>query len=101
TFDVIRRYLLYKGYQVLFVQNITDVEDKIINKARQLGLGWQEVAQKFEREFYQDMEKLGIMPADVQPRATEQIDFMIKMISTLEEKGYAYRVDGDVYFSSP
>lgn len=99
TFDVIRRYLLYKGYQVLFVQNITDVEDKIINKARQLGLGWQEVAQKFEREFYQDMEKLGIMPADVQPRATEQIDFMIKMISTLEEKGYAYRVDGDVYFS--
>ena len=99
TFDVIRRYLLHKGYQVLLVQNITDVEDKIINKARQLGLGWQEVARKFEREFYKDIEKLGIMPADVQPRATEHIDLMIKMISTLEEKGYAYRVDGDVYFS--
>lgn len=99
VFDVIRRYLLYKGYQVLYVQNFTDVDDKIINRAREEGKTPEEVARFYERAFLEDMRALGVMPPDVTPRATETIPRMLEMIRGLVDKGFAYAVDGDVYFS--
>ena len=99
VFDVIRRYLLYKGYQVLYVQNFTDVDDKIINRAREEGKTPEEVARFYEQAFREDMRALGVMPPDVAPRATETIPRMLEMIRGLVDKGFAYAVGGDVYFS--
>ncbi len=99
VFDVIRRYLRYRGYDVTFVRNFTDIDDKIIKRAREEGLPWHEVARKYTEEFYRDMESLGVERADIEPRATEYINEMIEIIKGLIEKGYAYVVDGDVYFS--
>jgi len=98
VFDVIRRYLAYKGYELFCVQNFTDVDDKIINKAREEGRTPQEVARTYERAFLEDMQSLNILPPDVAPRATETIPRMVEMIQGLVEKGYAYAVDGDVFF---
>jgi len=98
SFDVIVRYLKYKGYRVKYVVNITDIDDKIIRRARELGISPQELARKFEKEFFEDMEALGLLKADYYPRVTEHIEDIIKVVKKLVEKGYAYVVDGNVYF---
>jgi len=98
VFDVIRRYLQYRGFRVTYVRNFTDVDDKIINRAREEGTRWDEVAAKYTEEYYRDMDALGVGRADIEPKATEHIPEMIEIISGLIDKGYAYEVDGDVYF---
>lgn len=97
-FDTLRRYLEYKGYEVKFVQNFTDVDDKMINKANELGITVKELADQYIGEYFKDSHGLGIKEASVHPRATENIDAIIEIVSALEEKGYAYNVDGDVYY---
>ncbi|MGQ9475378.1 MAG: cysteine--tRNA ligase [Actinomycetota bacterium] len=99
VFDVIRRYLMHKGYQVFCVQNFTDVDDKIIARAREEGKTPEEVARFYEQAFLEDMRALGVLPPEVTPRATETIPRMLEMIQGLVDKGYAYAVDGDVFFS--
>ncbi len=98
SFDIIRRYLEYAGYQVEMARNITDVEDKIINAANQEGVPAEEVARRYTQAYFEDMTALGVRPADHEPRATEYIPEMIRLVSTLIERGFAYVVDGDVYF---
>ncbi len=98
VFDVIRNYFRYKGFDVTYVRNFTDIDDKIIRRSREEGIPWHEVAKKYTEEFYKDMEALGIEHADLEPRATEYIQDMIRIINGLIEKGYAYEVDGDVFF---
>lgn len=100
VFDVLRRYLIYKGYNVIFVQNFTDIDDKIINRANEEDVGFSEISERFIKEFKIDSDGLNVLPADVHPKATETIDEIISMVSDLVEKDYAYVVDGDVYFSS-
>jgi len=97
-FDVIRRYLEYRGFKVKYVRNITDVDDKIINRAREEKCEAREVAEKYTVEYNRDMERLGVRPASIEPKATEHIKEIVELIQRLEEKGYAYQVDGDVYF---
>lgn len=97
-FDVIRRYLRFRGLDVTYVRNFTDIDDKIINRAKQEGIAWDEVARKYTEEYYTDMDRLGVAMADVEPKATEHIPEIIGIVSGLVEKGYAYVVDGDVYF---
>lgn len=98
VFDVIRRYLEYRGYKVSFVKNFTDIDDKIIARAQRDGLDWKLVAEKYIDEYYRDMELLGVRKADIEPKATEHIDEMQKIIDSLMENGYAYTRDGDVYY---
>lgn len=98
VFDVLRRYLEYRGYNVRFVQNFTDVDDKIIKRANEEGLSFEEVSKKYIKEFWTDAHGLNFKDATVHPKATENIDEIIDIIKTLEEKGYAYAVDGDVYY---
>lgn len=98
VFDVLRRYLEYKGYNVKFVQNFTDVDDKIIKRANEEGITFEEVSKKYIEEFWTDANGLNFKKASVHPKATENIDEIINIIKTLEQKGYAYAVDGDVYF---
>ena len=100
AFDVIRRYLTYKGYQVTFAQNLTDVDDKIINRANEQGRTPEEVASEFSDAFIEQMHRLGVLDPDIRPRATQEIPAMIEMIKGLIEQGYAYAPgNGDVYFS--
>ena len=100
AFDVIRRYLTYKGYEVTFAQNLTDVDDKIINRANEQGRTAAEVADEFSRAFIEQMHRLGVLDPDIRPRATREIDAMQEMIQILIDKGHAYVVDsGDVYFA--
>jgi len=98
-FDTLRRYLEYRGYEVSFVQNFTDIDDKMIKRANEEGITVKELADRFIKEYFIDAEGLGIEHATVHPKATENIDAIIELIKTLEQKGYAYNVDGDVYFS--
>ena len=98
VFDVLRRYLEWRGMKVNFVQNFTDIDDKLINKANQEGITVREVAERYIKEFWTDAKGLNVREATVHPRATENIDEIIKIISTLVEKGYAYPSGGDVYF---
>ncbi|MBQ3602655.1 MAG: cysteine--tRNA ligase [Clostridia bacterium] len=99
VFDVLRRYMEYRGYDVKFVQNFTDIDDKIIRRANEEGISFKEVSEKYIEEFWKDAKGMNIREATVHPKATENIDEIINIISTLIEKGYAYAVDGDVYFS--
>jgi len=99
VFDVITRYLMAKGYDVTFVKNFTDIDDKIIKKSREEGISWKEVAEKYIASFYEDMGALNILRPTHEPRATEHIDDMIQLIETLLKKGHAYITEGDVYFS--
>ena len=99
VFDVIRRYLKYKGFNVTYVRNFTDIDDKIIKRARQEGIAWNEVAEKYTAEYYRDMERLGVGNADVEPKATEHIAEMLEIVRKLIDKGYAYEVNGSVYFA--
>ncbi len=98
VFDVIRRYLRFRGFDVRYIRNFTDIDDKIINRARQEGIQWDEVARKYTEEYYKDMDRLGVGRADVEPKATEHIQEIIEIVRVLIDKGYAYVVDGDVYF---
>lgn len=98
VFDVIRRYLEHKGFAVTFVKNFTDVDDKIINRARELGVSWQTVTERYIAAYYRDMGRLGIRPATVEPKATEHMAEIIALVERLIAKGVAYRVNGDVYF---
>ncbi len=96
--DMIRRYLLFKGYKVKYVMNLTDVDDKIIKRANELGINPQEYAEKYINEFFKDIDGLKIKRADAYPRATKHIDDMIELIGKLEEKEIAYNVDGNVFY---
>ncbi len=98
VFDVLRRYLEYRGYQVTYVQNFTDIDDKMIRRANEEGITVKELGDRFIEEYKKDTAALGIRPATVHPRATEHIGDIIRMVRTLQEKGYAYEVNGDVYF---
>lgn len=98
VFDVLRRYLEWRGYEVNFVQNFTDIDDKLINKANEEGITVPQVAERYIKEFFIDSTGLNIKKATTHPRATENIDEIIGIISTLVEKGYAYASGGDVYF---
>ena len=99
VFDVLVRYLRFKGYNVTFVRNFTDVDDKIIKRANELGLTSQEVAEKYIGEFYVDMDALGILRADVEPKCTEHIGEMITLTQDLIASNHAYATpSGDVYF---
>ena len=99
VFDVIRNYLQNKGFEVIFVKNFTDVDDKIITRSLEEGISTQEVAEKYIAAHNEDMGRLGIQPADIEPKATEHIDDMLKIIEQLVAQELAYAVDGDVYFS--
>ncbi len=99
VFDVIFRYLRFLGYAVTYVRNITDLDDKIIKKANEEGVGWEEIAQRYTREFNSDMDVLGLEKPTHEPKATDHIREMIRMAERLMERGYAYQVNGDVYFS--
>ena len=98
VFDVLRRYLEYRGYEVKFVQNFTDIDDKLIKKANEEGITVAEVAERYIAEYKKDAEGLGVRPANVHPRATEVVDKIIEIVSHLVENGYAYESNGDVYF---
>jgi cysteinyl-tRNA synthetase len=97
-FDALRRYLKYKGYRVIYVLNITDIDDKIINRAAAEGITPKEVAEKYTKSFFEDLKLLGVEKADYHPKATEKIPEMISFIQELIERGYAYQANGDVYF---
>ncbi len=98
-FDVVRNYFEFRGMQVTYVQNLTDIDDKIINKAIEDNSSFQQVAKKYIAAFSEDTEKLGIRKPDFQPKASEVIGEIIKLIKKLEKEDFAYEVDGDVYFS--
>jgi len=99
VFDVITRYLRYRGYDVIYVKNFTDVDDKIIEKAQREKKGIAEISERYIREHDEDMERLGVAKPTVTPRATEHIEGMIRLVAVLMEKGLAYAVEGDVYYA--
>jgi cysteinyl-tRNA synthetase len=99
VWDVVRRYLVYLGYRVRYIQNFTDIDDKILNRAKQEKTTMQEVAERFIAAYFEDMERLGVGKADAYPRATHTLDGIKKLVYELEQKGYAYPADGDVYYS--
>ena len=98
VFDTVRRYLEYKGYDVNYVSNFTDVDDKIIKKANEEGVSADVISERYIKECKKDMAAMNVMPATTHPKATEEIQGMIDMISTMIEKGYAYNANGTVYF---
>lgn len=98
VFDTLRRYLEFRGCKVFYVQNFTDVDDKIIKKANELGKTSLEVSENAIKEYFTDAEGLNIRRADVHPKVTENMDIIIDIVKTLVDKGYAYETDGDVYF---
>ena len=100
VFDVLRRYLIFKGYNVTFVQNFTDIDDKIIKKANEEGVDFSTISSRYIDEFKKDVAGLNVVPADINPKATETINEMIEIISSLIEKDMAYVSNGDVYFSA-
>ncbi|MEA4987507.1 MAG: cysteine--tRNA ligase [Anaerovorax sp.] len=100
VFDTLRNYLQYHGKNVKFVQNFTDVDDKIINKAREEGVSAGEISEKYIGEYYKDASALNVKKASVHPKVTENMNEIIQFVQDLIEKGYAYEVDGDVYYST-
>lgn len=98
VFDVLRRYLEYRGYNVKFVQNFTDIDDKIIKRANEEGVPYDEISEKYIKEFWTDADGLNFKHATVHPKATENIDEIIDIIKSLMDKGFAYEAGGDVYF---
>ncbi len=99
VFDCVVRHLRHRGFEVKFIRNFTDIDDKIINRARQEGISPEELAEREIANFYQDMDALGVLRADIEPRATQHIPEIIALIERLIEKGHAYEAGGDVYFS--
>lgn len=101
VFDLLRRVLEAEGYDVLFARNITDIDDKIINKARELGISTNEIAQRYTSAYHRDMEAIGVQKPTLEPKATESIEPMCEMIQNLIDKKYAYRIsNGDIYFDT-
>ncbi len=98
VFDGLRRYLEFKGYAVEFTQNVTDLDDKIIDRAEEEGVEPDELAEKYARAYFKDLGRLGVKEADYKPRVTDSIDEIIEHVSALIDRGYGYEVDGDVYF---
>ena len=98
-FDVIRNYFIYQGFKVDYIQNITDIDDKIIAKANEENIEYHEVTEKYIQAFFDDLEKLNIKKADLNPKATDYINEMITLIKDLENKGFAHESNGDVYFA--
>lgn len=98
VFDTIRRYLAYRGYQVVYVQNFTDIDDKIINRAKEEDIAPQDLAEKYVAAYFADADALGVKRADVHPRVSEHLPEIIEMVAALIKKGYAYEVAGDVYY---
>ncbi len=101
VFDTIRRYFRYRGFGIRFVKNFTDIDDKIIGRAAKEGIPWDQVAKKYIEKYYEDMHRLGVEDADLEPRATGHIPEIIDIVKGLVEKGHAYVMEGDVYFSVP
>jgi cysteinyl-tRNA synthetase len=101
VFDVIRRYFEYRGYRVTFVQNFTDIDDKMIKRADELGISVPELAERFITAYFEDAGALGVREADIHPKATEYIPEMVELIQELMNRGLAYETDGDVYFNVP
>ncbi|MCX7771932.1 MAG: class I tRNA ligase family protein, partial [Clostridia bacterium] len=99
-FDILRRFLKYRGYDVTFVQNFTDIDDKLIRKANEEGTTVLDIAEKYIAEYFKDAQGLGIQKADIHPRATDHIKEIITTIKVLIDKGLAYEVEGDVYFDT-
>ena len=99
VFDVVYRYLKYKTFDVTYVRNFTDIDDKIINRASELGISTKELSERFIEEYHRDMDALGLLRPDHEPKATESIHWMIDIITKLEEHGYAYRAGNDVMYS--
>jgi cysteinyl-tRNA synthetase len=99
VWDTVRRYLMWRGYQVRYVQNFTDIEDKILNRARETGSTMEAVSERFIDEYFKDMDRLNVLQADEYPRATHTLDGIKRLIHELEHKGYAYPAAGDVYYS--
>jgi cysteinyl-tRNA synthetase len=97
--DVVRRYLQWRGYQVRYVQNFTDIDDKILNRAKTEGSSMQAIADRYIAAYFEDIRRLNILDADEYPRVTEHIPAIHNLIQALEDKGYAYAVDGDVYYN--
>ena len=97
-FDTLRRYLEYRGFQVTFIQNFTDIDDKIIKRANEEQISCQQVSEKYIREYFIDAHGLGIQDATIHPKATENIEEIIDLVKTLENKGLAYMAGGDVYY---
>lgn len=97
--DLLKRYLLYKGYQVIHIMNITDIDDKTIKKSNLNKVPLEELTAKYTKAFFEDIKKLNILPADNYPKATEHLPEMLKMVKKLMDKGYAYKKDGSIYFS--
>lgn len=101
VFDVLRRYLEYRGYKVTYAQNFTDIDDKIIKKANEEGVGYKDISERYITEYKRDAHGLNVRDADLHPKATENIDEIISIVSELIDKGYAYATEsGDVYFST-
>lgn len=98
VFDTLRRFLEYRGYKVTFVQNFTDIDDKLIKRANEEGTTVAQVAERFIQEYWVDAKGLNIREATIHPKATETMDTIIGIVKHLEENGYAYAVNGDVYF---
>lgn len=100
VFDTMRRYLEYQGYKVTFVQNFTDIDDKMIKRANEEGITVKELGERFIAEYFKDAQAIGIHKATIHPKATENIDAIINVVKKLVDNGYAYDVDGNVYFST-
>jgi cysteinyl-tRNA synthetase len=100
VFDTVRRYLEYRGYKVRFVQNFTDIDDKMIKRANEENTTVKELGDRFIKEYYEDADNLNIERATVNPRATEYMDEIITFVKDLIDKGYAYETNGDVYFNT-
>jgi cysteinyl-tRNA synthetase len=98
VFEVLRRYLKYKKYEVVYVTNFTDIDDKVIHKAKEMGSSYDKIAEKYIKEYFQDADFLNIGRADYYPRATEHIADIIKFINQLQERGFTYEVEGDVFY---
>ena len=97
-FDVIRRYLEFKGYEVTHIQNFTDIDDKMIDAATKENIGTNELAEKNIDKYLEEMDTLNVLRAHVYPKATEEIEAIVEIINTLIENSFAYEIDGDVYF---
>lgn len=99
VWDVVRRYLQFSGYEVRYIQNFTDIDDKILNRAREERSSMEAVAERYIKAYFEDMARLGIKEADEYPRATHTMNGIQRLIHDLENQGYAYPADGDVYYA--
>ena len=100
SFDIIQRFLRYAGYDVTFVRNYTDIDDKIINRANELGVPAKEISEKFIQEYKDDMASIGVQTPDIEPKVTEHVEQIIELIQTIIDRGHGYVSENDVFFVS-